>query len=318
MITKIIALLKSLHSSVWLALLTLFFVITVLPAASFDFNLGHSQKYSRLHTDEVHLSLYSGSINAAAIQTKPTGCSSLACNPLYNHSLTTHSSKFAGSYLGTSKNALTVLEQGRTLYEAGRFSEAAAVWQQAVKLLEAQGEVFNLAVTLTYLSNVYQELGEWDRASETIAKSLNLIQSGDTTKIPTLILAQALNTQASLQLALGQTEAALNTWQLAEKAYTQAQDETGILGSQINQAQALQILGLYRRAQAILEQVNQKLLASPDSLLKATGLRSLGIALQVTGDLERSQAILQQSLAPILVPPISPWAIPLESHPILN
>ncbi len=297
MITKIIALLKSLHSSVWLALLTLFFVITVLPAASFDFNLGHSQKYSRLHTDEVHLSLYSGSINAAAIQTKPTGCSSLACNPLYNHSLTTHSSKFPGSYLGTSKNALTALEQGRTLYEAGRFSEAAAVWQQAVKLLEAQGEVFNLAVTLTYLSNVYQELGEWDRASETIAKSLNLIQSGDTTKIPTLILAQALNTQASLQLALGQTEAALNTWQLAEKAYTQAQDETGILGSQINQAQALQILGLYRRAQAILEQVNQKLLASPDSLLKATGLRSLGIALQVTGDLERSQKILQQSLA---------------------
>ncbi|HAX76455.1 MAG TPA: hypothetical protein DCY88_11595 [Cyanobacteria bacterium UBA11372] len=219
-------------------------------------------------------------------------------------------STFPGSYLGTSKTSkksnlgtskiendvLTALEQGRTLYEAGRFSEAAAVWQQAVKELAAQGEVFHLAATLTYLSNVYQELGQWEQASETINKSLNLIQSGDR-GFPTLILAQALNTQASLQLALGQTEAALNTWQLAEKAYTQAKDEIGILGSQINQAQALQILGLYRRAQAILEQVNQKLLASPDSLLKATGLRSLGIALQVTGDLERSQKILQQSLA---------------------
>ncbi|GET35424.1 CHAT domain-containing protein [Microseira wollei] len=266
MITKIFSPLKSLHSSVWLALLTLFFVITVFPAASFDFKLGHSQKY--------------------------------------NQSLTTHSFNpkyaFPGSNLGTSKiqnHTLTVLEQGRTLYEAGRFSDAAAVWQQAVKELAAQGDRFHLAVTLTYLSNVYQELGQWEQASETIAKSLNLIQSGDRTGIPTLILAQALNTQASLQLALGQTEAALNTWQLAEKAYTQAKDETGILGSQINQAQALQILGLYRRAQAILEQVNQKLLASPDSLLKATGLRSLGIALQVTGDLERSQAVLQQSLA---------------------
>lgn len=256
MITKIISLLKSVHSSVWLALLTLFLVITVFPAASADFTLGHSQKYNR--------------------------------------------SLITARNLGTSKiqnDALTILEQGRTLYEAGRFSEAADVWQQAVKEFTAQGEVFHLALTLTYLSNVYQELGQWEQAGETIAKSLNLIQSGDRTKIPTLILAQALNTQASLQLALGQTETALNTWELAEKAYTQAKDETGKLGTQINQAQALQILGLYRRAQAILEQVNQKLVALPDSLLKATGLRSLGIALQVTGDLERSQKVLQQSLA---------------------
>ena len=304
MITKIFSVLKSIHSSVWLALLTLFFVITVFPAASFELKLGHSQKYSRWQTDEVDLGLYSGSINAAAIQTQPKGCSSIACNRLDNQSLSTDSfnpkSVFPSSNLETSQiknDALAALEQGRTLYEAGRFSEAVAVWQQSVKELEAQGDPLNLAITFTYLSNVYQELGQWQQAGETIGKSLSLLQSGDSTGIPALILAQALNTQASLQLALGQTEVALNTWQLAEKAYTQAKDETGILGSQINQAQALQILGLYRRAQTILEQVNQKLLASPDSLLKATGLRSLGIALQVTGDLERSQEILQQSLA---------------------
>ncbi|HAJ63346.1 MAG TPA: hypothetical protein DCP31_32375, partial [Cyanobacteria bacterium UBA8543] len=112
-----------------------------------------------------------------------------------------------------------------------------------------------------------------------------------------LILAQALNTQGSLQLATGQTEAALNTWKQAAIAYTNAGDEAGILGSQINQAQALQTLGLYRQAQTTLEQLNQKLQTQPDSLLKVTGLRSLGVALQVMGDLQKSQAVLEQSLA---------------------
>ena len=112
-----------------------------------------------------------------------------------------------------------------------------------------------------------------------------------------LIFAHTLNTQGSLQLARGQAEAALNTWKQAEEAYADAGDEAGRLGSQINQAQALQTLGLYRRAQMTLEQVNKELQAHPDSLLKATGLRSLGVALQVVGDLEKSQEVLEQSLA---------------------
>ncbi|GET41172.1 GNAT family N-acetyltransferase [Microseira wollei] len=41
--------------------------------------------YSGLHPHEVHLRLCSGSINAAAIQTKPKGFPSLAGNPLYYH-----------------------------------------------------------------------------------------------------------------------------------------------------------------------------------------------------------------------------------------
>ncbi|MEH2169658.1 MAG: hypothetical protein V7K41_23970 [Nostoc sp.] len=60
--------------------------------------------------------------------------------------------------------------------------------------------------------------------------------------------------------------------------------------TQINQAQALQTLGEYRRAQKQLEQINQDLVALPDNLLKAKGLRSLGVTLQVVGDLERSQS----------------------------
>jgi CHAT domain-containing protein len=195
-------------------------------------------------------------------------------------------------------DASTQLEQGRTLYEAGRFTEAATLWQQAAEGYQSQGERVKVALSLSYLSLAYQELGQWFDAQKAISQSLELLTDNkQQTTNHKLILAQALNTQGSLQLAMGQTEAALNTWKQAAIAYTDAGDEAGMLGSQINQAQALQTLGLYRQAQTTLEQLNEKLQAQPDSLVKATGLRSLGVALQVVGDLQKSQEVLEQSLA---------------------
>lgn len=109
--------------------------------------------------------------------------------------------------------------------------------------------------------------------------------------------AQTLNTQGANQLAAGQAETALETWKQAETAYTAAGDEMGILGSQLNQVQALQALGQYRRARTTLEQINTQLQTLPDSALKASGLRSLGITRFRVGDLEAAQAVLQSSLA---------------------
>jgi CHAT domain-containing protein len=96
---------------------------------------------------------------------------------------------------------------------------------------------------------------------------------------------------------MGQPEAALKTWQQAEKTYAQAKDDAGMLGSQINQAQALQTLGLYRRAEMLIKDVNQHLQTQSDPTLKALGLKSLGTVLQVTGNLSESQKVLEQSLA---------------------
>ncbi len=194
--------------------------------------------------------------------------------------------------------SINLLEEGRNLYDAGRFSEAAAVWEESVKDYENQGDQLNQAVSLNYLSIAYQELGQWEPAQTTITQSLNLLAGNkQRTKGHTQVLAQALNTHGSLLLATGQTEAALESWKQAEKAYTEIGDRAGILGSQINQAQAMQTLGLYRRAQTTLERINQKLQAEPDSLIKITGLRSLGDTLQVVGDVGKSQEVLAQSLA---------------------
>ncbi len=203
-----------------------------------------------------------------------------------------------GSTVQNSLEVTQLVQQGRKLYAAEQFSQAATVWQQAAQDYQAQENVLNQAMVLSNLSLAYQQLGQWEQASIAIAQSLNLLNTQDIgNPARTQILAQALNTQGTLQLAVGQAQQALITWQKAAATYAAAGDQTGVTRSQINQAQALQALGLYRRALATLNSVNQILQKQPDSLIKVAGLRSLGNTLRLVGDLEQSQQILQQSLA---------------------
>ncbi|WP_414516520.1 CHAT domain-containing protein [Nostoc sp. PCC 9305] len=188
------------------------------------------------------------------------------------------------------------LEQGRNLYHSGRFAEAVTIWQTAAQQYHLQGDRQGEALSLSYLSLTQQELNQWQAAQQSIEQSLKLLQ----TSIPSadaILWAQALNTQANLQLHTGKAETALESWQQAQKFYEQAGDTMGSLGSQINQAQALQSLGFYRRSKQQLEVLTQKLGAMPDSEVKVSGLRSLGLALQIIGDSGKSQQILEQGLA---------------------
>jgi tetratricopeptide (TPR) repeat protein len=105
------------------------------------------------------------------------------------------------------------LEQGRNLYESGQFSQAVTLWSQAARDYQRLGQVFNQALTLNYLSSAYQELGEWSAAETAINTSMTLLQSQENLGQRGLaIFAQTLNNKGSLQLAQGQTEAALATW----------------------------------------------------------------------------------------------------------
>ncbi|OKH35931.1 hypothetical protein FACHB389_11865 [Nostoc calcicola FACHB-389] len=188
----------------------------------------------------------------------------------------------------------SLIQQGRELYQAQRYAEAINIWQLALK---AETNPSSQATVLNYLSLAYQQLGQWQQANETINSSLNLIQNlQQTTPQTKLILAQALNTQGSLQLAQGKPEAALNTWQQATNIYTAAGYTQGRIGSLINQAQAQQALGLYLQARKTLAQVEQTLENQPDQQLKTTGLRSLGNVFKSVGAFADSRRVLQQSL----------------------
>lgn len=193
------------------------------------------------------------------------------------------------------QNQTTSIEQAKTLYEAGKYSEAVAILQQAVANFKNPGNSLNKAIALSNLSLVYQQLGLWTEAETAITESLNLLQSqpsSDTTKI----LAQTLDIQGRLQLSLGQAEAALSTWQQATNNYTQAGDKQGAIASRINQAQALQTLGFYRRASTILTEVKQALENQPSTLLKAIALRSYGDVLQLVGSSNDAEKVLTESL----------------------
>ncbi len=196
----------------------------------------------------------------------------------------------------TSSLSSSFLEQGRTLYRVGRFEEAIIVWQQAAQHYRNLGDRLNQALSLSYLSLAYQELNQWESAQQSIEQSLSLLRATNP-PADAILWAQALNTQASLQLQMGKAEAALETWEQADKFYQAAGDTMGSLGSQINQAQALQSLGFYRRSKQHLEALVQKLAAMPDSETKVSGLRSLGLAIQMVGDADKSQEILEQALA---------------------
>lgn len=185
------------------------------------------------------------------------------------------------------------LERGRSLYEAGRFADAADAWQNAAQGYETQGDRANQALSLSYLSLAHQELAQWEDAKDAIARSLNLLEGSS----ESILLAQALNTEAQLLLATGQSQTALDTWKRAQQLYEQAGDTSGALGSQINQAQALQSMGFYRRARNSLDASAKQLDAMPDSALKASGFRSLGIALEAIGELRTSWDMLKKSLA---------------------
>lgn len=101
--------------------------------------------------------------------------------------------------------------------------------------------------------------------------------------------------QGEQQLQQGQPHAALMTWQQAEQGYRQSGDVRGTVGSQLNQARALQSLGFYRRAKTLLEQVAITLKQQPDAKLQLTGLLNLGNVLRLVGDLEASVTVLRQA-----------------------
>lgn len=194
-------------------------------------------------------------------------------------------------------------QQGKVLYDAGRYAEAVQVLQQSVQQYRTQGDTLRLAATLSNLSLAYQQLGAWTEAKQAIAQSLNILgyQPQETREMSKQIhtpqiLAQSLDIQGRLQLATGQTQEALTTWQQAQKIYSKAGNANGVVRAHINQAQALRTQGFYRRAEKTLQDVYKILQSQPDSLEKTVGLRSLGDILQLVGNLKDSQSALQQSL----------------------
>ena len=196
--------------------------------------------------------------------------------------------------------------KARSLYTSKDYQGAVAVWQKAAKTFAQQEDPLNQAMALSNLSLTYQQLGKWQPGKESIKSSLAILdQQTDSPELLT-VLASSREIQGRLQMAVGEAESALDSWQEATEIYTKIEDRNGITRSQINQAQVMQNLGLYPKACKtitkalvldvrdceITEAVLQELPASEDTSIQVKGLVGLGNILRVMGENERSRNVL--------------------------
>ena len=217
----------------------------------------------------------------------------------------TNSTSIAQKQASTDKSTLA-----RSHYEKGNFAEAAKLFLEASQAYQASSNPVRQALSLSNLSLCYQQLGKWEDANRTITDSIALLKSIKNTNTEKLsALAQSLDIQGGLQLAQGKTNAALQSWENATAIYTQLDKPKLLLASQTKQAQALQNLGLYRRAIPLLSKAlnlpenfsNNEKLKTQLAMVSAsnetvTALRILGDSLRVVGNFQPAEIVLKRSL----------------------
>ena len=211
--------------------------------------------------------------------------------------------------------------QAMSLYRQGKFTDAAAIWEQAVAIFAKRGDVLNQAMALSNLALSYQKLGKWEQAKQNINNSLQILrpQAESSKELKTLeLLAQSLEIQAALQKETGQLDLSLKNWQEAIRIYTQIKASEKLAQSKINQAQTMRDMGFYPRAcKMVLEVLDQiqvedcQQLSSlsidnlqtrlesyknePPSITKILALRNLGETLRYIGQTGQSEIVLKTS-----------------------
>ena len=201
-----------------------------------------------------------------------------------------------GSHAEVSLAVEDLVVRGKGLYAQQNYSAAIKTLQQALAVYEAEGDELRQGMVLSNIALAYQQLTHWREVANYVEQSLAKLENLAPTEESKLILAQALDIKGRLQLAQGNGELAARTWEKAGKTYQEIGEETGVIRTGINQAQALQSSGYYRRSLKVLNQLEATLQEQPDSVTKAVGLRSLGNALLLVGDGERAREALENSL----------------------
>lgn len=189
---------------------------------------------------------------------------------------------------------LSLVQLGKKNYHSGKYSEGLKFLQKAQNIYGSRGNLLNQAQVLNWISLTYQQLGDLQKAETAIDKSLSLLEV--VPKDSQKVRAQVLNTQGRLQFITGKAQTALDTWKQAQALYKQTGDEVGVIGSQINQVEAMQSIGLYNRAQSLFRDIRSNLNQQSDSSIKIAGLRNLGSILRQTGNFQESRDVLLQAL----------------------
>jgi CHAT domain-containing protein len=160
----------------------------------------------------------------------------------------------------------SLIQQASQLYESGQYQQAKSVWQQAAAAAQDDPQ---RAVALGNLALTLQQLGTWDEADRAMSQSLKLLKSSTPT------YAQLLDIQGHLAFGRGRFQAALESWQQAGSIYNKTNDANGLRLNQLNQTQAMQMLGQFTQAEKLLKNLQSSIDPQTDPLLKVHERRSL-------------------------------------------
>ena len=116
-------------------------------------------------------------------------------------------------------NAYQTEHQGTVHYEAGEYEFAIANWQIALDGYQARGDALAYGRVKSLLALAYQQLGLWSEAHQALDDAfLALPEDIQANSEPHVlqVYAQLLNNQGGLQLAQGQADQALESWQQSD------------------------------------------------------------------------------------------------------
>ena len=187
------------------------------------------------------------------------------------------------------------IEKAKELYQQSRYPEAIALLETAITEYQDSGKLAKSAIALRNLALVYQKLGQWQEANNTLSKAEKTIASINNESDRDRLLARVLEVRGQIELSLGRSQQALETWKQAASLYRQ-NNITGYTQAKIYQASALQTLGLYSQSIKTLARVDRTLKDKPDSQIKVQALVSISNVLNRIGEYERSAEILNDSL----------------------
>jgi len=101
-------------------------------------------------------------------------------------------------------NGDTLREEGRTLFDRGRFEESTLTWAQAAQLFEQEGRAKEQTEALIYLAQSLYQLGQYRKAGLTLELALGMAKRSANDEYVGLILGRLGN----VAFALGHSEAA--------------------------------------------------------------------------------------------------------------
>ncbi len=141
-----------------------------------------------------------------------------------------------------------LVQQAQKYYQLGNFQQSIRLLEQANQVYQSQNKNLQQAQVLCLTSLAQQQIGDWELARQNLTASFALVNSIPPSNSQTQVLAQIWNTRGHFQLLTEQNTEAFADWKKAEELYRKINDRLGISGTLLDQAQALEKMGFYRRS----------------------------------------------------------------------